>query len=98
MVEKQELVSPLKRKSDPKGSKDIGCTTRRQLAELQEMLKAPTNNIGLALLFKKFVLIDEAYQKEEVSASASLLYSAPNSHINSQSCSSSPTQNRTSSK
>ena len=40
---------------------------RRQLGELQEMLKTPTNNIGLAFLFKKFVLIGEQYQREEVS-------------------------------
>jgi hypothetical protein len=31
------------------------------------MLQTPTNNIGLAFLFKKFVLIGEEYQKEEVS-------------------------------
>lgn len=37
---------------------------------MQEMLKTPTNNIGLAFLFKKFVLIGEEYQKEEVGASA----------------------------
>lgn len=30
-------------------------------------MQTPTNNIGLAFLFKKFVLIGEEYQKEEVS-------------------------------
>jgi len=35
-------------------------------AKLKEMLSTPTNNFGLALLFKNFVLIDLDYQKEEV--------------------------------
>jgi hypothetical protein len=63
----QEEQSPFKKKTEAKGN---GNATRRQLAELQEMLKTPTNNIGLAFLFKKFVLIGEEYQKEEVGASA----------------------------
>ena len=49
-------------KSEMQGEKQ-----KRQLAELKEMLNTPTNNLGLAQLFKKFVLIGEAYQLEEVS-------------------------------
>lgn len=52
-------------KSEMQGKKQ-----KRQLAELKEMLNTPTNNLGLAQLFKKFVLIGEAYQLEEVSSEA----------------------------
>lgn len=62
-------------------------TKRRQLAELQEMLKTPNNNIGLACLFKKFVLIGEQAQREEVSAlPVTNLASAPSWPISSPSC------------
>jgi hypothetical protein len=39
------------------------------------MISTPTNNFGLALLLKNFVLIDPDYQKEEVSLK---LFSSPN--------------------
>jgi len=49
------------------------------------MLKTPTNNIGLAYLFKKFVLIGEQYQKEEVSISRTYyIFSALNLRTNSR--------------
>lgn len=36
-------------------------------ARLKEMLSTPTNNFGLAQLFKNFALIAPEYQIEEVS-------------------------------
>ena len=36
----------------------------KNLKQLEEMLQSPTNNFGLAALFKNFVLIGEEYQLE----------------------------------
>lgn len=39
----------------------------KKAKQLEEMLHSPTNNFGLAALFKNFVLINEEYQLEQVS-------------------------------
>ena len=39
---------------------------RKNTDQLQAMLQTPTNNFGLASLFKNFVLIGEQYQLEQV--------------------------------
>lgn len=40
---------------------------RKNAEQLQAMLQTPTNNFGLAQLFKNFVLLGEDYQLEQVS-------------------------------
>ena len=40
---------------------------KRNANQLKAMLNTPNNNFGLAQLFKRFVLIEESFQLEEVS-------------------------------
>jgi len=60
----QKKVSLNNRKSREEKSK-VAVRATRNANQLKEMLKTPNNNFGLAQLFKRFVLIEETFQKEE---------------------------------